>query len=75
MHRQNALGPSSYWAAVFIDHVELVFLAPNLGGLLSEQAKDPAYRMLLPGWLFSGRIRTPDGIELIYQAYVGAVNP
>jgi hypothetical protein len=32
--------------------------------------------MLVPAWLFSGRITTADGTELIYQAYVAAaVNP
>jgi hypothetical protein len=32
--------------------------------------------MLLPAWRFTGRITSPDGVEMIYRAYVGAaVNP
>ncbi len=60
-----------------LDRVKkLVYLAPDLGNLPPEQALDPAYRMLVPAWLFSGRITTADGTELIYQAYVAAaVNP
>jgi hypothetical protein len=63
-------------ASAVIDRVELVYLAPDLSSIPPEQALDPSYRMLQPAWLFSGRITTPDGDELIYQAYVGAaVNP
>ena len=68
--------PDLSQASASITQVELVFLAPDLGNLPPEQALDPAYRMLLPAWLFSGRITTADGTELIYQAYVAAaVNP
>jgi hypothetical protein len=63
-------------ASTTIDQVELVYLAPDLGNLPPERALDPAYRMLLPAWLFSGKIIAADGTELIYRAYVtAATNP
>jgi len=73
---EEQMPPDLSQASAVIDRVELVYLAPDLTSIPPEQALDPAYRMLQPAWLFSGRILTSDGTQLIYQAYVGAVvNP
>jgi len=63
-------------AQAVIDKVELVYLAPGLSYLPSGIAFDPAYRMLVPAWSFSGHLTTPDGVDLIFKALVQAVaNP
>jgi hypothetical protein len=63
-------------ARVVIDQVELVYLVPGSSAQSPQLASDPAYRMLVPVWSFSGRITTAAGQELSYQAYVQAVpNP
>ena len=73
---EGQMPPDLTQAAAVIEQVELVYLIPGLDNLAPEQAMDPAYRMLLPAWRFSGRITTPEGVEMIYRAYVGgAVNP
>ncbi len=73
---EGQMPPDLSQASAVIDRVELVYLAPDLSSLPPEQALDPAYRMLQPAWLFFGRITTPAGADLVYQAYVGAaVNP
>jgi hypothetical protein len=63
-------------AEAVIDKVELVYLAPNLSNMPSEFTLDPAYRMLVPAWRFSGQITNTGGPDLVYRAYVQAVaNP
>jgi hypothetical protein len=73
---EGQMPPDLSQAAAVIEQVELVYLIPGIDNLTPEQALDPAYRMLLPAWRFTGRITSPDGVEMIYRAYVGAaVNP
>ena len=73
---EGQMPPDLSQAAAVIDQVELVYLVPGLDNLAPEQVMDPAYRMLLPAWRFTGRITTPQGMEMVYRAYVGAgVNP
>jgi hypothetical protein len=73
---EGQMPPDLSQAAAVINQVELVYLMPGMDNLTPEQALDPAFRMLLPVWRFTGRIASPDGVELIYRAYVGAVlNP
>jgi hypothetical protein len=64
--------PDLSLSEVVIDKVELVYLAPGMSSMAPEIAKDPAFRMLLPAWSFTGRITDVGGIELIYQAFVQA---
>ena len=73
---EGSMPPDLSQAEAVIDHVELVYASPGQSNPTPEQALDPAYRMLQPVWLFSGRVTTPQGVELIYRAYVQAVvNP
>ena len=68
--------PDLSQAQVVIDQVELRYLTPAFNALEPQLASDPAYRMLVPAWSFSGHITTPNGVELAYRAYVQAVpNP
>ncbi len=68
--------PDLSQAQAVVDQVELVYLAPGFNAVAPEAAKDPAYRMLVPAWSFTGHITTASGQELVYQAYVQAVpNP
>jgi hypothetical protein len=73
---EGQMPPDLSLAQVVIDKVELVYLAPGLSNLPPGKAIDPAYRMLVPAWSFSGHITYLDGTDLIYRAYVQAVaNP
>jgi hypothetical protein len=73
---EGQMPPDLSRAQAVIDQVELVYLIPGTNNMTPEQALDPAYRMLLPAWRFTGRITTPEGVEMVYRAYVGAaVNP
>ena len=73
---EGQMPPDLSLAQVVIDKVELVYLAPGLSSLPPGKAIDPAYRMLVPAWSFSGHITYLDGTDLIYRAYVQAVaNP
>jgi hypothetical protein len=69
---EGQMPPDLSQATAVIDQVELVYLIPGLDNLAPEQAMDPAYRMLLPAWRFTGRLTTPQGVEMVYLAYVGA---
>jgi len=56
--------------------VELVYLAPGLSNMPPDMAFDPAYRMLVPAWSFSGHITNAGEADLIFRVYVQAVaNP
>jgi hypothetical protein len=55
--------------------VELVYLAPGLNALSPETALDPAYRMLVPAWCFTGHLTNTGGTEMVFRAYVQAPNP
>ena len=73
---EGQLPPDLSQASAVVDQVELVYLLSGLDNLQPEQVRDPAYRMLLPAWRFTGRLTTPSGVEFVYRAYVGAaVNP
>ncbi len=73
---EGQMPPDLSQAAAVINQVELVYLVPGSDNLTPEQALDPAYRMLLPAWRFTGYITMPEGVGMIYRAYVGAViNP
>jgi hypothetical protein len=65
--------PDLSQAEAVVDKVELVYLAPGLNNMPPDAASDPAYRMLVPAWSFSGHITTASGQDLHYQAYVQAV--
>ena len=69
---EGQMPPDLSQATAVIDQVELVYLIAGLDNLPPEQALDPAYRMLLPAWRFSGRLTTAEGMEMVYRAYVGA---
>jgi hypothetical protein len=69
---EGQMPPDLSQAAAVIEQVELVYLVPGLDNLAPEQALDPAYRMLLPAWKFTGHVTTPEGVEMVYRAYVGA---
>jgi hypothetical protein len=73
---EGQMPPDLSQAQAVIDKVELVYLAPGLSSLPPGKAIDPAYRMLVPVWSFSGHITYAGGTDLIYRAYVQAVaNP
>jgi hypothetical protein len=73
---EGQLPPDLSQAQAVIDKVELVYLAPGLNNMPPDMALDPAYRMLIPAWRFSGTITNVEGADLVYQAYVQAVfNP
>ena len=73
---EGQIPPDLSLAQAVIDKVELVYLAPGLSDLPSEMALDPANRMLVPAWSFSGHITNVNGANLIYRAYVQAIaNP
>jgi hypothetical protein len=73
---EGQLPPDLSQAQAIIDQVQLVYLAPGLSNLPPDLALDPAYRMLVPAWSFSGHITNEGGTELTYRAYVQAVaNP
>jgi hypothetical protein len=65
--------PDLSQAQAVIDNVELVYLAPSFSAMTPEIALDPANRMLVPAWSFSGHITNTRGTDFIYQAYVQAV--
>jgi hypothetical protein len=68
--------PDLSQAEVVIEKVELIYLNPQLSNLSPGMALDPAYRMLVPAWCFSGRVTNTSGADLLYKAYVQAVlNP
>jgi hypothetical protein len=71
---EGQMPPDLSQAQAVIDQIELVYLAPGMSNLPPDIALDPAYRMLVPVWSFSGHITTADGIDLIYRAYVQAVS-
>ena len=56
-----------------IDLVQLVYLVPALNSLSPDVALNPAYRMLVPAWEFSGQLIDANGTQLVYRAYVQAV--
>ena len=73
---EGQMPPDLSQAQAVIDKVELVYLTPGLSNLPSEKSLDPAYRMLVPAWSFSGHLTTAGGVDLIFRAYVQAVtNP
>ena len=73
---EGQMPPDLSQAQAVIDKVELVYLAQGTSNLPPEMALDPASRMLVPAWCFSGHITNTDGADLIYRAYVQAVtNP
>jgi hypothetical protein len=73
---EGQMPPDLSQAQAVIDQVELVYLAPPLGNLPSEMALDPAYRMLVPAWKFTGHITNVGSADLVFKAYVQAVtNP
>ena len=73
---EGQIPPDLSQAQAVIDKVELVYLAPGLSNLPPDMALDPAYRMLVPAWSFSGYITNADGADLVYRAYVQAdANP
>jgi len=73
---EGQMPPDFSQAQAVIDKVELVYLASGLDNVSPDMALDPAYRMLVPAWSFSGHITNTDGEDLIYSAYVQAVtNP
>jgi hypothetical protein len=73
---EGQLPPDLSQAEAVVDKVELVYLAPGFSAMIPGVAMDPAYRMLVPAWCFSGHIDNAGGQELSYRAYVQAVpNP
>jgi hypothetical protein len=73
---EGQMPPDLSQAQAVIDKVELVYLAPGLSNLPPEMALNPASRMLVPAWCFSGHFTDADGADLTYRAYVQAVtNP
>ncbi len=66
--------PDLSQAQAIIDQVELVYLAPPLTSSSSDPAIDPADRMLIPAWSFTGRLTNVNGADLVYHAYVQAVD-
>jgi hypothetical protein len=73
---EGQMPPDLSQAQAVIDKVELVYLAPGLSNIAPDMALDPAYRMLVPAWSFTGHITNADGTDLLYRAYVQAVaNP
>ncbi len=73
---EGQMPPDLSMAEAVIDKVELVYLAPNLSNMPFDFTLDPAYRMLVPAWRFSGRITNAGGSDFVYSAYVQAVaNP
>ncbi|HSB65810.1 MAG TPA: hypothetical protein VLD65_04480, partial [Anaerolineales bacterium] len=70
---EGQMPPDLSQAQAVIDKVQLVYLAPGLNSTPENIALDPAYRMLVPAWNFSGHITNAGGQELIYNAYVQAV--
>jgi hypothetical protein len=68
--------PDLSQAQAVIDQVRLVYLAPPLGSQSADTASNPAYRMLVPAWEFSGQLINAGGIDMTYRAYVQAIaNP
>jgi hypothetical protein len=73
---EGQMPPDLNQAQAIIDKVELVYLAPGLNNMPTDMALDPAYRMLVPAWSFTGHITNTGGADLVYRAYVQAVtNP
>jgi len=73
---EGQMPPDLSLAQAVIDKVELVYLAPGLSNPSPEMVTDPASRMLVPAWSFSGHITNAVDADLIYRAYVQAVtNP
>jgi hypothetical protein len=73
---EGQLPPDLSQAEAVIDNVELVYQAPGLNTMTPDVASDPAYRMLVPAWCFTGHIVNAGGPDQVYRAYVQAVpNP
>ena len=73
---EGQMPPDLSLAQAVIDKVELVYLAQGVSNLSPDMAPDPASRMLVPAWCFSGHITNAGGADLTYRAYVQAVtNP
>jgi hypothetical protein len=73
---EGQMPPDLSQAQAVIEKVELVYLAPGLSNLSAEMALDPASRMLVPAWSFSGHITNAGDADLVFRAYVQAVtNP
>lgn len=73
---EGQMPPDLSQAQAVIDQVELIYLASGLSNLPPDMILNPAYRMLVPAWSFSGHITTASSADLIYKAYVQAVaNP
>ena len=73
---EGQMPPDLSQAQAVIDKMELIYLNPGLSYLPSDMAVDPASRMLVPAWSFSGYITNAGGADLIFRAYVQAVaNP
>jgi hypothetical protein len=70
---EGQMPPDLSQSQVVIDKVELVFLVPGMNSMAPEVVKDPASRMLVPAWSFTGHIADAMDEDLIYQAYVQAV--
>ncbi len=51
---EGQMPPDLSLAEAVIDKVELVYLGPDLSNMPPDFALDPAYRMLVPAWSFSG---------------------
>jgi len=73
---EGQMPPDLSQAQAVIDKVELVYLAPGLNNVSPDMTLDPAYRMLVPVWSFTGRITNTGGEDMVFRAYVQAVtNP
>jgi hypothetical protein len=73
---EGQMPPDLSLAQAVIDKVELVYLSPGLSNPSSKTLMDPASRILVPAWFFSGYIANAGGVDLLYRAYVQAVpNP
>ena len=73
---EGQMPPDLSQSQVVIDKVELVYLVPGMDSMAPEAAKDPANRMLVPAWSFTGHITDTTGENFVYRAYVqAATNP
>jgi len=73
---EGQMPPDLSQAQAVIDKVKLVYLAPGLSNMPPDMVLDPAYRMLVPAWSFSGHITNAGEADLIFRAYVQATgNP
>ena len=73
---EGQMPPDLSQAQAVIEKVELVYLALGLSNLSPDMALDPASRMLVPAWSFSGYLTNAGDTDYMFQAYVQAVvNP